>query len=250
VGTDRRSGADRRGATAGRATRAEDAGLIEVEQLERARDAAAAGAGDGESVVAVLPAEPGSGSLVFVVAFDRAGELSYLALDERHRPVDDRRLIRDAVNMLALAERAEEVAGAAAAEELAAALEASASELAAAGHTAVAEAAGAAAVKAAALDQVASGPRVATPAYLDTLGAVALELAAALALYESELTSMGTEEAAGGVLPEHLHDAWRAAALARTAGSPGELPVLLAATTGAAEALADDVVGHYRLPLV
>lgn len=198
----------------------------------------------------MLPAEPGSGTLVFVVAFDRAGELSYLALDERHRPVDDRRLIRDAVNMLALAERAEEVAGAAAAEELAAALDASASELAAAGHVAVADAARDAAAKAGALDRVASGPRVATPAYLDTLGAAALELAAALALYESELTSMGTDEAAGGALPEHLHDAWRAAALARSAGSPGELPVLLAATTGAAEALADDVVGRYRLPLV
>ena len=69
--------------------------------------------------MAVLPAEPGSGSLVYLVAFDRQGELTYLALDEGHRPVDDRRLVRDAVAMLALAERAEEVAGAAVAEELA-----------------------------------------------------------------------------------------------------------------------------------
>jgi len=201
-------------------------------------------------VVAVLPAEPGVGALVYLVAFDRQGELTYLALDEGYRPVDDRRLVRDAVAMLALAERAEEVAGAAVAEELAAALEASAAELDAGGYAAVAAAARGAAARAAALDQVAQGPRVATPAYLDRLAATALELGAALAAYEIELSSVGSDEAAGGALPEHLHDAWRAAALARSAGSPGELPVLLAATTGAAEALADDVVERYRVPLV
>ena len=86
--------------------------------------------------MAVLPAEPGVGALVYLVAFDRRGELTYLALDEGHRPVDDRRLVRDAVAMLALAERAEEVAGAAVAEELAAALEASAAELDAGGYAA------------------------------------------------------------------------------------------------------------------
>ncbi len=128
--------------------------------------------------------------------------------------------MRDAVAMLALAERAEEVAGAAVAEELAAALEASAAELDAGGYAAVAAAARGAAARAVALDRVAQGPRVATPAYLDRLAATALELGAALAVYETELSSVGSDEAAGGALPEHLHDAWRAAALARSAGSP------------------------------
>jgi hypothetical protein len=243
-GTDRCRAADRRAPGTG------EAGLIAAEQLERARDAAAEGAADGESVVAVLPAEPGSGALVYLVAFEGDGELTYLALDEGHQPVGDRRLVRDAVAMLALAERAEEVAGSASAEELAAALVASAAELDAGGYASVAAAAREAAARAEALDRVAQGPRVATPAYLDRLAATALELGAALAAYETELTSVGSDEAAGGAVPEHLHDAWRAAALARAAGSPAELPVLLAATTGAAEALADDVVGRYRVPLV
>ena len=91
---------------------------------------------------------------------------------------------------------------------------------------------------------------MATPAYLDRVrAATALELGAALTAYETELASSAATRRPGRV-PEHLHDAWRAAALARSAGSPGELPVLLAATTGAAEALADDVVGRYRVPLV
>jgi hypothetical protein len=91
---------------------------------------------------------------------------------------------------------------------------------------------------------------VATPAYLDAVAAAALELSAGLAAYDGELRAVGESVASGGEIPEHLHDAWRAAALARSAGSPGELPVMLAATTGAAEALADDVVERYRVPLV
>ena len=92
---------------------------------------------------------------------------------------------------------------------------------------------------------------MATPAYLDRLAATALALGAALTVYETELTSVGSDEAAGGALPEHLHDAWRAAALARAAGSPGGAAACCwPATTGAAEALADDVVERYRVPLV
>ena len=66
----------------------------------------------------MLPAEPGSGALVYLVAFEGDGELTYLALDEGHQPVGDRRLVRDAVAMLALAERAEEASVALQAEQL------------------------------------------------------------------------------------------------------------------------------------
>ena len=249
---DRGGGADRRRAADGRAAGPGDA---RPDRRGAARAGARRGrrrAGDDESVVAVLPAEPGSGSLVYLVAFDRDGELSYLALDEGHRPVDDRRLVRDAVAMLALAERAEEVAGAAVAEELAAALEAVGGGAARRRLRRRSRRPPARRPRRGrlALDRVAQGPRVATPAYLDRLAATALELGAALAVYETRAGLRRQRRGGRRRVPEHLHDAWRAAALARSAGSPGELPVLLAATTGAAEALADDVVGRYRVPLV
>ena len=50
--------------------------------------------------------------LLFLIAYGRDGDLSYLALDDDHRPVADRRQVRDAVAVLALVERAEEATGA------------------------------------------------------------------------------------------------------------------------------------------
>ncbi|MDX6550955.1 MAG: hypothetical protein QOJ31_1639, partial [Gaiellales bacterium] len=87
-------------------------------QLHAARDAALAYAADGETVAAVMAAEPGVGSRVYLIAFDRDGELSYMALDAVLAPVTDRRLVREAVVMLGLAERAEEASTAITAERL------------------------------------------------------------------------------------------------------------------------------------
>ena len=58
---------------------------LEVE-LEAAHAAARELAAGDESVAAVMAAEPGLGTRVYVVALDRDGDLSYLALDATLEP--------------------------------------------------------------------------------------------------------------------------------------------------------------------
>lgn len=81
------------------------------EELSAAGEAAQEHAGDGEELVAVIPAEPGSGSRVYLCAYDRDGERSWLALDAAGIPIADRVLVRDAVSIAAMVELAEESAG-------------------------------------------------------------------------------------------------------------------------------------------
>ena len=81
------------------------------EELSAAGEAAQEHAGDGEELVAVIPAEPGSGSRVYLCAYDRDGERSWLALDAAGVPIADRVLVRDAVAIAAMVELAEESAG-------------------------------------------------------------------------------------------------------------------------------------------
>lgn len=81
------------------------------EELSAAGEAAQEHAGDGEELVAVIPAEPGSGSRVYLCAYDRDGERSWLALDAAGIPIADRVLVRDAVAIAAMVELAEESAG-------------------------------------------------------------------------------------------------------------------------------------------
>jgi hypothetical protein len=63
----------------------------------------------GEEVVAVLPAEPGGGELIYLCAFESGdGTQSWIALDDRGAPVVSRKLVRDAASIAALCEIAEE----------------------------------------------------------------------------------------------------------------------------------------------
>lgn len=82
------------------------------QDLEQVAAAAAAWAAPGETVVAVIPAEPDPGRAVFLVAF-AAGEdaRSWLALHATGQPVLDWPLVRDAVSIAVLCEVAEEMAG-------------------------------------------------------------------------------------------------------------------------------------------
>lgn len=219
------------------------------DRLEQAGAAAARLAGDDEAVEAVLPAQPGTGGMLFLIAYGRDGDLSYLALDDDHRPVADRRQVRDAVAVLALVERAEEASGAVEAHRLAQAFTESAEALRVAGMPAEAAAAADVAGRAERLGAIAAPPRVATPQYLDGLAAAGAELRAALADHDALLAAAG-RDAATSQLPEPLEAAWRAAALAQSVGATADLSRALADTTGAVEALADDVVERYRAPLV
>ena len=108
----------------------------ELEQI--ARDAQAY-ADDGEELAAVIPAEPAQGVRVFLCAFSAGGEgRSWIALRPGGNAVLDRSLLRDAVSIAALCELAEDYADG--------------------------------------VDAIEEAPRVASPAYLDAIGAAARRL--------------------------------------------------------------------------
>ncbi|HZI36084.1 MAG TPA: hypothetical protein VFD61_10080 [Gaiellales bacterium] len=211
-------------------------------ELEAARDAAESLVGDGEQVAAVMASEPGLAARVYLIAFEADGEHSYLALGADLSPVRDRRLVRDAVVMLALAERAEEASVALQAEQLEQEF-ATAERALRAAHPA--EAAAAADVRSALLHlaEVADGPRVATPLYLDTIGAASGRLAVALVGFRDQVELL---TAPGAAPSPAVEAAWRALGIAAGAGDPSQFSHSMTATTAAAEALADDVLERLR----
>ena len=81
------------------------------DDLNRIAAAAAALAPEGTSLTAVLAAEPATGVRGYLCAFEAADAgRSWAVLDERGRPVTDRRELRDVVSIAALCEIAEESA--------------------------------------------------------------------------------------------------------------------------------------------
>jgi hypothetical protein len=219
-------------------------------QLEAARDAASELAGEGEEVVAVLAAEPGSDALVFVCAYEGGGELSYLGLDPTHRPVTDLRLVREAVTVVALAERAEEVSTATVGDELRAGFARAAQALRASGREPEAAAADAVIARLDALADVVAGPRIASPGYLDRVAASAGDLGAAVDGYAVAAQKLADQVGTGEVDQLLAEQAWAALAALSRAGDPGGLPRAMTGTSGSVEALVDDVVERYRVPLV
>jgi hypothetical protein len=140
------------------------------EELAAAREAASAQAADGEELVAVIPTEPGVGARVYLCAYERGGERSWLALDADERPIVDRALVRDAVAIAAMCELAEESAGGGDIGELRARLV----ELRLTENPEGIEEAEIAAARL--QDAILPPPRVASVAYLDALGTAAAEL--------------------------------------------------------------------------
>jgi hypothetical protein len=143
------------------------------EEIAAARAAAEAYAEEGEEVVGVVPAEP-AGVRIYLCAFRRGGEATWLAFDRGGSPVADRGLIRDAVSIAAMCELAEESAGGGDVGDLRARLFELRLEEAPEG---IEEAEAAAAEL---QDTILAPPRVATIDYLDTIGRAAAELERAL----------------------------------------------------------------------
>lgn len=144
------------------------------EELNAAGEAARALAADGEELVAVIPAEPGTGARVYLCAYDRGGERAWFALDATGRPISDRVLVRDAVAIAAMVELAEESAGGGDVGELRARLV----ELRLTDNP---EGIEEAEVAAAGLQEaITPAPRVASVPYLDQLGLAAAKLEQAL----------------------------------------------------------------------
>jgi hypothetical protein len=143
-------------------------------ELSAVGEAAREHAGEGEELVAVIPTEPGRGSRVYLCAYEREGERSWLALDAAGSVIADRVLVRDAVAIATMVELAEESAGGGDVGELRARLV----ELR---LTEDPDGIEEAEVAAAELQEaIRPPPRVASVAYLDELGAAAASLEQAL----------------------------------------------------------------------
>jgi hypothetical protein len=142
-------------------------------ELERIAAFAQALAGPGEDITGVITTEPEAGVRVYLCAFVGGGR-SWVALDPDGRTVHDRALVRGAVSIAALCELAEESAGGGNLEELR-------RQLASLRVTEQPE--GIEEAEAAALDlerTLEPPPRIASPAYLDAIGAAARRLERAL----------------------------------------------------------------------
>jgi hypothetical protein len=127
----------------------------------------------GEELVGVVPAEP-AGMRVYLCAYQQEGVESWLAFDGEGKPVPERAVIRDAVSIAALCELAEESAGGGNLGELRASL----AELR---ETEAPEGIEAAEAAARELEEtILPPPRLATIAYLDTIGRGAAKLEEAL----------------------------------------------------------------------
>jgi hypothetical protein len=190
-----------------------------------------------------MATEP-AGARVYVVAFAAGEDLGYVALDGSGAPVSDRRLVKDAVSLAALAERAEEVSGATAADDLVARFGEAAAVLRRVGDRDAAAAAEAVVAAAAALGDAAAGPRPATPQFLDRLAG---ELAAALDAFVAYAERL-PEASAGTVstIPTPREIALVALSTAAHAGDPANFAQAMTAASGAVDALVADVLDHYR----
>jgi hypothetical protein len=147
------------------------------EELEQIAERASAYADGAEELVAVIPAEPSPGRRVYLCAFRAGGngdEASWLALDPDARPVESRSLLREAISIAAMCEVAEETAGGGDLDELL-------SRLVALRLTENPPGVDEAEEALLALQRVLGAPpRLATPSYLDELGAATKRLEDAL----------------------------------------------------------------------
>jgi hypothetical protein len=146
-----------------------------TEDLEHVATAADAFADEGEELAGILAAEPATGRRTYLCAYERGdGSRAWLAFDADGRPVESRALVRETVSIAAMCEVAEESAGGGDVADLRAQLMTLRLAEAPAG---IEEAEKAARELERALDPA---PRVATPAYLDAVGAATRRLERAL----------------------------------------------------------------------
>jgi hypothetical protein len=145
-----------------------------LDDLERIAGVAASHAAEGEELSGVLAAEPPTGGRIYLCAYASRDGHSWLALDDGGSPVADREVVRQAASLLALCEVAEESAGGGELDELRARLVALRLTENPPGIDEAEEAV-------LALQRVLGAPpRLATPAFLDEVGAATRRLEQAL----------------------------------------------------------------------
>jgi hypothetical protein len=144
------------------------------DDLERVARAAAALAEPGDVLTGVVAAEPAPGERMYLCAYARGEERSWLVLDEAGEPVTDKARIRRTASIIGLSELAEESAGGGELDELRDRLV----TLRLTESPPGIEEAEAAALE---LERtIGVPPRVAEPAYLDRVGAATRRLEQAL----------------------------------------------------------------------
>ena len=163
------------------------------EELERVAAAAERYADRGESLTGVLAADLDEGVRVYLCSFERGESRSWLGLDADELPVEDRALVREAAELAALCELAEELSGGGDLEELRAVLmRLHLTE----GPIGIEEAEEAALALEAAVGRP---PRVASHAYLDAVGAATRRLERALGDAASSPFAQAMQAATGAV---------------------------------------------------
>jgi len=169
------------------------------EDLERIAAAAAEHASPGERLTGVLAAEPLGTGRVYLCAYESGDGHAWLALDDEGRPIESRRLVREGATLAALCEVAEDSAGGGHLPELRAQLAELREREAPEGIEEAEEAA-------AALEQtLRPPPRLATPEYLDALGAASRRLERALGDDAGSPFANALQQAAAAI--EELADA-------------------------------------------
>jgi hypothetical protein len=144
------------------------------DDLDRVAQAALALAEHGEELTGIVPAEPREGERAYLCAFASGDERTWLVLDDTGAPVTDREAVRRTASIAAMCELAEESAGGGELDELRDRLVTIRLTESPAG---IEEAEEAALV----LQQVIGAPpRVASPGYLDRVGAATRRLELAL----------------------------------------------------------------------
>jgi len=144
------------------------------DELQAIAAVAAGHAAPGEELEGVLAAEPGPGRRVYLCAFAAGEARSWIALDRDGAPLERRELVREAASIAGLCELAAETAGGGALEELRAELVALRLRENPPGIDEAEDAA-------LALERVVgTEPRLATPSFLDEVGAATRRLEAAL----------------------------------------------------------------------
>jgi hypothetical protein len=145
------------------------------DELQRIAGAAGEHAGPGERLSGILAAEPHPGARVYLCAFESdGGSRAWLGLDAEGGPVTSRRLVRDAASIAALCELAEETAGGGDLDDLLSRLVALRVTEAPAGIDEAEEAVHNL------QRSIEAPPRLASPEYLDRIGAATRRLEQAL----------------------------------------------------------------------